>query len=634
MLDIIRNAANSWVSRIFLAILLLCFILLWGIPQLRTKSAKDLITSGKSTITIDGYRLALADQSARLALASRLGRMFTPDEMQQYKIPAFVFNQLQRDVLFDEQARRMKVSLSKDAIARILSTDTLFQTNGVFDQNLFHNYLQHLRTRESNFLDYYTQKEKRNQLISALLSGMKAPDLFYKALARYQGETRTADYLVIDLKEKEKEKISDPDQETLQRWFETHRNEFRTPEYRTFSLLSMTPANLANVVKPEDISADETKAYYTQNASRFIVPEKRTIEELRFPTREAADNAAKKIADGLSFEALVEGENKTLSDIKKGPLTESELPSYLASEVFELKQGQISAVINDLQGPVITRVIHIEPAASLPFEKVENDIRHTIAQNRTMDNMRNNYTAIENARLEGASLKEIADQYKLPLRTITLDKTGKTIEGTIITDLPQRDVVLNVIYQTNEGVDLDPLSLEKDGYLWYRVDKIIPTRNKTLEEAKQDVLSQWKSEEVQRLLDEKAQNALKQLTEGKSLISLSHALGVIKQTTPALRRQDSSEIFGVEGIKALFSAPKGRYGIVRGPVTTNRIVYQIKTVTMPQDTTLHTLSPNIRANIDMMIREDLMLGILQVANKEHPLEINSTNYQQIFNALQ
>ncbi|WP_375702175.1 peptidyl-prolyl cis-trans isomerase [Bartonella sp. AA89HNZF] len=629
MLDIVRNAANSWIARIFLAILLLCFILLWGIPQLHTKNERGLITSGKSTVTVDDYRLALADQSARLAHAAHLGRMFTPNEMQQYQIPAFVFNQLQQNTLLDEQARKMKISLSKDTIARMIGTDNMFQINGTFDKNLFYNYLQHLRISESAFLNYYTRKEKRNQIISALFSDMKAPDLFYKALALYQGEMRIADYLMIDLKEKEI--TADPDDETLQKWFETHQNEFRTPEYRTVSLLSM---ELNDFVKPKDIPTDEAKAYYTQNASRFVTPEKRTFEELRFPSREEADNAAKKIADGLSFDELVKAEKKTLNDIQKGPLAENELPSHLASEIFELQQGQVSAVINDLQGPVIIRITHIEPSSSLPFESVEENIRQILAKNRATDDIRNNYVAIENARFEGASLKELADQYKLSLRTITIDKTGKTLEGAILTDLPQKDILLNAIYQSNEGVDLDPLSFQNGGYLWYKVDKIIPARDKTLEEAKLDVLSQWKNEEIQRLLDEKAKNALKQLTEGKSLVALAHTLVVTKQTTPALRRQDSSEVLGVEGVKALFSGPKGHYGVIKGPVATNRIIYQIKTVTMPKDITSHTLSTEVRANIDMMIREDLKLEMLQVANKEHPLEINSTNYNQIFNALQ
>ncbi|WP_074380801.1 peptidyl-prolyl cis-trans isomerase [Bartonella doshiae] len=629
MLDIIRNATNSWISRSFLAILLLCFILLWGIPQLHTKGERDLITSGESIITVDGYRLALADQSINLALASNLGRMFTPNEIQQYRIPAFVFSQLQQDVLFDEQARKMKINLSKDAIAHIIGADNIFQANGVFNQNLFRNYLQQLHVNESNFLDYYTKKKKRNQIISASLSGMKAPDLFYKALALYQGETRTADYLIIN--PNEKKTIADPSHETLQKWFETHKSEFRTPEYRTISLLSM---KLDDFVKPKDISIEEAKAYYTQNASHFITPEKRTIEELRFPTREAADNAAKKIADGLSFEDLVKAEKKSLKDITKGPLAENEFPNHLALEIFELKQGQVSAVINDLQGPVIIRVTHIAPSGSIPFENVEENIRKTLAKNRAAESMRSNYTAIENARFEGASFNELADQYKLSLRTMTLDKTGKTIEGVMLTDLPHKDTLLNSIYQSNEGADLDPLSLQDGGYLWYKIDAIIPARDKTLEEAKKDALSQWKNEEIQRLLDEKAADALKQLTEGKSLISLAHTLGVTINTTKALRRQDSSEILGSEGMRALFSGAKGHYGVVKGSDAKNRIVYQIKFITMPQDTTAHTLSPDIRTNIDMMIREDLKLEMLQVANKENPLEINNNNYNKIFNASQ
>lgn len=629
MLDVIRSATNSWIFRVFLAILLLCFILLWGIPHLHTKSERDLITSGNSIVTIDDYRLALADQSARLAQAAHLGRMFTPNEMQQYQIPAFVFNQLQQNVLLDEQVRKMKISLSKDTIARTIGSDKMFQINGTFNTNLFYNYLQHLRISESAFLNYYTKQEKRNQLIAALLSDMKAPDLFYKALALYQGEMRSADYLIIDLKEKQT--IAAPDHETLQKWFETHQSEFRTPEYRTVSLLSM---ELNDFVKPKDISIDEAKAYYTQNASRFVTPEKRTFEELRFPTREEADKAAKKISDGLSFDELVKTEKKTLNDIKKGPLTENELPNHLASEIFGLPQGQISPVINDLQGPVLVRVTHIEPSSSLPFESVEENIRQTLAKNRAANEIRSNYVSIENARFEGASFKELADQYKLTLRTITLDKTGKTLEGTVLTDLPQKDTLLNAIYQSNEGVDLDPLSFQNGGYLWYKVDKIIPARDKTLEEAKIDVLSQWKNEEIQRLLDEKAQNALKQLMEGKSLVALARTLGVTKQTTPLLRRQDPSEVLGVEGIKTLFSGPQGHYGIIKGPVATNRIVYQIKSVTMPKDITPHTLSPEVRANIDMMIREDLKLEILQIANQEHPSEINSKNYNQIFNTLQ
>ncbi|AQX19507.1 peptidylprolyl isomerase [Bartonella sp. WD16.2] len=626
MLDTLRNTKNSWFAKLFFVILLLCFIFLWGVPQLYTQSERDLLTSGKSITTVDTYRLALADQSLRLALNSHLGRMLTPEEIQQYRIPAFVFNQLQQDVLFNEQARKMKINLSKDMIAHAISADNIFQENGAFSRDLFLNFLQQLRINQSDFFDYYTQKEKRNQLTLALFSGMKVPDIFYKAFAIYQEETRIADYLIVDLKEKEI--TADPDQETLQKWFDTHKNVFRAPEYRAVSLLSITPEKF---IQLEDISKDEAKIYYTQNISRFTTPEKRVIEELRFPTRKTADEAAKKIADGLSFEDLVKAEKKTLNNIKKGPLVKSEHPNYLESEIFELKKGQVSTVIDDLQGPVIIRVIDIILSSPIPFETVEKNIRQILAQNRAATDMHNKYTEIENARFEGASLKEIADQYNLPLRKVTIDKKGTTIEGIALTDLPEKDILLEAIYQANVETEPDLLSLQEGGYLWYQVDTIIPARDRTLEEVKQDAIAQWKSEEIQRLLDEKAENALKQLNKGKSLDSLAAEFGVKKQTTQALRRQDSSEVFGSEDIKALFSNPKGHYGIAKGTLTTNRIVYKITASAIPDNITAQTISSDVRTNLDMMIREDLKLEILQVANKEHPVKINNSNYNRIFN---
>ncbi|MFT4347251.1 peptidyl-prolyl cis-trans isomerase [Bartonella ancashensis] len=629
MLNSIRNAASHWIARVFFTILLLCFVFLWGVPQLYTTHKEDLISSGKSTITIDSYRLALFDQALRIASASQLGRMFSQDEIQQYRIPAFVFDQLRQDVLLDEQAYRMKIGLSKDMLAHIISADNVFQNDGVFDERLFFNYLKQSNVNQNNLLDFYAQKGKRNQLVAASLDGMKLPDILHKALFLHKEEKRVADYFIISVNKDKK--IIDPDPETLQKWFDARKDHFRSPEYRTVSLLSMSPKE---VVKQENISIDEIRDYYTQNASRFTTPEKRIIEELRFSTREAADEAAQKIIKGLSFENLVKAEKKTLKEITKGPLGKNEFPDYLASEIFELKQGQISPVINSLQGPLIIRVIRIIPSGPVSFEKVKEEILQTLIQNRATTVIRNQYAAVEDSRFEGLSFEELSNQYNLPLRKITLDRTGKTIEGTVVADLPQKETLLKAIYQSTENAELDPIPLHGGGYVWYQVDQIIPSRSRPLAEVKQDAIAQWKHEEAQRILDEKANNILKQLTEGKKFDALADQLGVKKQTTQALRRQDSLDLFGKEGIKALFSGPKGHYGAVKSTTEESRIIYKVITLTVPENVEDLTISPDIRASMDMMIREDLKLGMLQFANSEHPVKINGQNYNRIFNIAQ
>ncbi|WP_342346366.1 SurA N-terminal domain-containing protein [Bartonella apis] len=116
MLDTIRSAVNSWVAKVFLGLLVLCFVLLWGVPELRRTSGHDLFISGKSTIKADTYKLALRDQTMRFSVANHLPRLLSEGEAQQYGIPQLVLAQLQQDVLLDEQARLMKIGVSKMAL--------------------------------------------------------------------------------------------------------------------------------------------------------------------------------------------------------------------------------------------------------------------------------------------------------------------------------------------------------------------------------------------------------------------------------------------------------------------------------------------------------------------------------------
>ncbi|MHC5306864.1 peptidyl-prolyl cis-trans isomerase [Bartonella sp. LJL80] len=629
MLDTIRNAVNSWIAKVFLGILLLCFALLWGVPELRESTGNDLLISGKSKIKVDTYRLALGDQTMRVSVASNLGRMLTPGEAQQYGIPQFVLNQLQQDVLFDEQARLMKIGVSKDGIARAIGADSFFHQQGGFNRNLFLNYLQQLRVSEADLVAYYATKEKRDQLVFGAVGGMKAPDVFYSALLTYQGETRTADYLVIT--PKELDAIGDPDQATLDKWFDAHKNEFRAPEYRKVTLMQMTAEELA---KPQDISADEAQAYYNQNASRFIAPEKRTIQELRFNTRSEADSAAKKLSDGMSFDDLVKSQNQTLEKITKGPSAKTEFPSTIASDVFTLAKGSVSAVINDLQGPVIFRVVDVTPSAPIPFAEAESGIRQTLAQTNAAKAMRENHDAIENARFEGVSLQELSQQYKLRLQDITVDEKAETPEGQTLTDLPQQPILLDAIFQSTEGADMDPIALQGGGYLWYRVAMITPARDRTLDEVRQTAINGWKAEEIQRRLDEKATELAKELDSGKTIDELAETLNLQKQTARGLQRGSSAEVLGTDGVNAVFAGPKGHNGMAKGALADNRILYTVTESVEPLSTSAQSLAPEARKNIDMSIAEDLRLEMLQIASDEHPVKVNTNNYNQILNNLQ
>ncbi|MBI0003295.1 SurA N-terminal domain-containing protein [Bartonella sp. M0177] len=629
MLDTIRSAVNSWIAKVFLGLLVLCFVLLWGVPELRRTSGHDLFTSGKSTIKANTYRLALQDQIKLFSGTNQLPRLLSEAEAKQYGLPQMALSQLQQDVLLDEQVRLMKIGVSKDGIARAIGADRFFQQQGQFDRNIFLSYLKQEGLPEADFIDYLAGKEKRNQLIYSAVNDMAAPDVFYSALLNYRNETRSVDYLLVT--KKEIGEIKDPTSEQLQKSFDAHKAEFHAPEYRQVTLMEMTPESL---LKPADISEDEIKDYYTRNASRFMSPEERTVQILRFKTREQADNAAAKLRDGGTFEDLVSAEHKTLEDITKGPAAKTGFSSTIARDIFELELNKVSDVINDLEGPVIMRVVKITPQGPTPLEKAEPDIRNRLAKENAANAMRDNHDAIENARFEGASLDELAKQYKLDLRKITIDSKAQTPDGKALGELPQQSMLVDNIFQATEGADLDPIAIKGGGYLWYRVDKIVDARDQTLDEVKDKVVTLWKAEETQRLLDEKASKLEQELKDHKTLDDLARELGVTKKTARGLKRGGSDEVLGADGVNAAFSGPKGHSGVSKAADKDQRIVYLVTESVLPLNTDPKSLEPQLKTNIDAMVGADLGLEILDIANAKAPVKANIANLKAITNNLQ
>ena len=629
MLDTIRSAVNSWIAKVFLGLLVLCFVLLWGVPELRRTSGHDLFTSGKSTIKANTYRFALQDQIKLFSSSNRLPRLLSEAEAAQYGLPQMALSQLQQDVLLDEQVRLMKIGVSKDGIARAIGADRFFQQQGQFNRTIFLSYLKQQGLPEADFIDYLAGKEKRNQLVYSAVNDMTAPNVFYSALLNYRNETRSVDYLLVT--KKEIGEIKDPTSEQLQKSFDTHKAEFHAPEYRQVTLMEMTPESL---LKPADISEDEIKDYYTRNASRFISPEERTVQILRFKTRQEADNASAKLRDGKTFEDLVSEEHKTLEDITKGPAAKTGFPSTIARDIFELEPNKVSDVINDLEGPVIIRVVKITPQGPTPLEKAEPDIRNRLAKENAANAMRDNHDAIENARFEGVSLDELAKQYKLDLRKVTIDSKAQTPDGQAVGDLPQQSMLVDNIFQAAEGADLDPIAIKGGGYLWYRVDKVVNARDRTLDEVKDKVVALWKADETQRLLDEKASKLEQELKDHKTLDNLAQELGVAKKTARGLKRGGSDEVLGADGINAAFSGPKGNSGVSKAADKEQRIVYRVTESVEPLNTDPKSLEPQLKTNIDAMVGADLGLAILDLANAKAPVKYNVENLKAITNKLQ
>src|SRR5258705_13561567 len=97
----------------------------------------------------------------------------------------------------------------------------------------------------------------RADLLQAITAGITVPRPVVEALYRHRGEKRLADIVVFPvagLKD-----VGQPSEADLSKFYETHSDLFRAPEFRAFAVASLAPADVG---KPEDIQDSKGRDEY------------------------------------------------------------------------------------------------------------------------------------------------------------------------------------------------------------------------------------------------------------------------------------------------------------------------------------------------------------------------------------
>src|SRR5690606_30765789 len=341
MLDSLRKAAGTWVAKLLLMLLVASFAV-WGISgQIATGVGGDtVVTAGDTTVSTIEYRLAYDRELS--VLSQQLGRPVTREQAVALGIDNRVLAQLVAGAVLDEQARRMRLGLSKQRLAELTAADPAFQgPDGRFDRVRFEYVLRQVGMRPEDYLRSRSQVAIRQQIVDAVAEDMHIPETFLDALARYRGEDRTVEYVVVPASVAGE--IADPEDSVLAAWFEERKQSYRAPEYRHIAYAELTPEAIADF---NAVTEEQVREEYDRNIARYTTPERRTVDQLVFATREEADAALARIRAGESFDDLVAAEGKTPQDVALGTLTRTEIPDpAIAEAAFALAEGGVSEVI-------------------------------------------------------------------------------------------------------------------------------------------------------------------------------------------------------------------------------------------------------------------------------------------------
>jgi peptidyl-prolyl cis-trans isomerase D len=626
MLRGLRKASSNWLGKVVMAAVvgfLVISFAIWGIGDIFRGFGRSTVAKvGRTEISIEQFR---SQYNERLQQFSRqIGHPVSMDQARAMGLDRVVIGQIVSEIVLDETAHKLGLNLSDAEVAKMIAADPAFAgPNGQFDRFRFEQTIRNAGYTEARYVAAQRARLLRRQLAGTIVSGAGAPKALIEAANRYQNEQRAIEYVLLD--RALAGDIPAPAPEVLAKYFEDRKNAFRAPEYRKLVVVSLIPSELAHWIEISDANLQKA---YEEHRARYTTPERRHIQQIVFPSTEAAAAAAQRIAQGTSFEEIAKEVGKTEKDIDLGTVTKAGLIDRgVADAAFALKEGEVSAPVQGRFGPVLLRVLKIEPEQVRTLQEVKDELKQELATARAKTDMLKLYDQIEDARAEGKTLAEAAENLKLPARTIeAIDRSGRDSSGAQI-KLPDEQRLLEAAFTTEVGVEHDPLQAQ-DGYIWYDVVGITPSRERTLDEVKEQVEQRWREQEIATRLDAKATEILDKVKSGSTLTELAAADHLKVETLTGLKRGQPSGPLSAAAVDAVFRTAKDAARKANAAQPGEQVVFRVTDIVVPALDLQSNDSKRMVETLNRSLSDDLLGEYISRLESEVGVSINQSALNQ------
>ena len=597
---------------------------IWGIGDIfRGYGMATAAKVGRTEITTEQFRQIYNDRLQQIG--RQLGKPLTMEQAHALGFDRQVLAQLTADLALDQRAQALRLNLSDAEIARQITSQPAFQTpSGEFDVVRFQQAIRDAGFTEQRFVAEQRRTMVRNQLSGTIAGGPLVPKAAIEAMDRFQNEQRSAEYVLLD--HAQAGDVGAPAPDVLTKYFEERKILFRAPEYRKLELLKLIPAEEADRI---EVSDEDVKRAYEEHRDSFGTPERRQLQQMIYPTVDAARADAERIANGTSFADIAKERGIADKDIELGTLAKSAMiDRALADAAFALKEGETSAPVQGRFGVALIHLVKIQPEQIRPLAEVAPEIKKSIATERAKGQILSIYDKIEDVRSEGHTLAEAAASLKLSALTVELDRSGHDPAGQAVANLPDPERLLAAAFSTDIGVDADPLQVE-GGYVWFEVAGITPSRERNLDEMKDRVEASWREDEIAKRLKAKADALMDKLKGGSAFAETVKAEGLKLETVSGLKRSASSPPFSASAVDRLFVTPKNAVASAQGEEPGDQIVFRVTDIVVPQTDVNSDQAKTMAQTLNRSLSQDLFGQYVAKVETEIGVTINRNAVNQV-----
>lgn len=627
-----RKASSNWLGKIIMAVVMGVLIIsfgVWGIADIFKGFGQSTVAKiGSTEISLNEFRQIYTDRLQQIS--RQFGRPLTPDQARAFGLDRQVLQQTIAEAALDEEARRLGLGQSDEQIRQVIMNDPNFKgVGGSFDANRFQAVIRNFGYTEQRYVAEQRKVSLRRQITGTIGAGVEPPKAMIDVLTRFQNEQRAIEFVKLDAAQAGT--IDAPSPEALATYFEDHKVQFRAPEYRKISFVVVSPEEIG---KWSEVSDEDAKKLFDQRKDRLGTPERRQIHQIVFPNAAEAQAARDRLAGGMSFEDLGKERGLTASDVDLGLVTKSSLDPAVGDAAFKLPVGEISQPIQGALGTSIVRVEKIEPGKEADYASLAGDIKREIATERARVKVNDLRDKMEDERGGGSSVIDAAQKLGLTAVTIdAVDRSGRAPNGQPVANIPQGLDVVSQAFNTDVGVDNDAISF-KGGYVWYDVLAITPSRDRNLDEVRDQVEARWRQDQIAARLKAKATEMVQKLEAGAKLADEAAAVGAKVETATGFKRDDSPA--GVPGtvVSAAFRTAKDGVGQTAVSGGSEVVVFRVTDIVDPAVDVASDAAKKLKDSLDRGLTEEQVASYVSKLETDIGTTINQAAFAQVTGANQ
>jgi len=504
-----------------------------------------------------------------------------PIEMIQNYIPEYI-NQMIAERAMACQAQRMGfITTEADTADAIRSMLPNLFPGGQFNAATYEAFLRQQNLTVPEFEANVQKQLLLTRLRNVILEGMIVTNEEVDKEYRRRNEKVRVDYIAFS-PDKFRSKVTVSDAE-LKDFFSKHRAEYLTEEKRSFDLVVVDEARVAESFAVTDA---DLRTMYAANQDRFRTPERVQVRHILLTTtgkskdeitkiEAKANDLLKQLKAGANFAELAKKNSDDPGSGSKGGelgwVVRGQMVKNFEEASFNQKVNELTAPVKTEYGFHIVQVTAKETAHLRPFEEVKAELTMERKKSGVFERMQQNADQIRNGFQKSvAAGYEVARKLNAPI--INVEKAGANDP---IQEIGVSRELFDALAGVQKGGVTGVIAAPGNKLAIAVLKDIVPVRQAELNEVEGKVKDRVAADKARQMAMDKSREAAEKIkTVGDDFKRLAKEMGADIKSTPDFGPDGAAE--GIGSANYLADAFTKPVGTILGPITISEQIFIVR----------------------------------------------------------